>query len=110
MSKAGEKVIQGLEEALQHARGGHIGARVWHAQDVAAIRAKLGLTQAAFAEQFGVSVGTLRNWEQGLRLPEGPARTLLTIIDKEPAAVARALSTRPPAKRATPKRNLRKRA
>ncbi|HEX2656518.1 MAG TPA: helix-turn-helix domain-containing protein, partial [Xanthobacteraceae bacterium] len=52
---------------------------------------KLKLSQREFALRFGFSLGTVRNWEQGHRTPEGPARALLTIIDREPAAVERAL-------------------
>ncbi len=59
--------------------------------DVNAIRAKLGMTQDSFAAAFGVSAGTIRNWEQGRRQPHGPARVLLTIIEREPEAVLRAL-------------------
>jgi putative transcriptional regulator len=60
--------------------------------DVAAIRAKSGLSQERFAEVFGISLSTLRNWEQGRRAPEGPARVLLRVIDHEPEAVRRALA------------------
>jgi putative transcriptional regulator len=41
------------------------------------------MSQNDFAEQFGISAATLRNWELGRRQPEGPARVLLTIIDRE---------------------------
>ena len=61
--------------------------------DVAAIRKRLGLTQTAFAGRFGVPIGTLRDWEQGRRAPEGPARSLLMVIDREPEAVERALAS-----------------
>lgn len=59
--------------------------------DVRAVRKKTGLSQAEFARRFGFSVGTLRNWEQGIRTPQGPARALLLVIDAEPEAVLRAL-------------------
>ena len=59
--------------------------------DVAAARKKLGLSQDKFAVAFGVSPATVRNWEQGRRHPDGPARVLLRVIDKEPEAVLRAL-------------------
>ena len=49
-----------------------------------AIRHRLGLTQEAFAALMGVSVQTLRNWEQGLRKPQGPALALLRIVEKNP--------------------------
>ena len=55
--------------------------------DVKAIRVKYGLSQAKFAKMLGISPATLRNWEQGRRKPEGPARVLLFIADKHPEAV-----------------------
>jgi putative transcriptional regulator len=61
--------------------------------DVKQARKKLGMSQVQFAEQFGINSSTLRNWEQGRRQPEGPARVLLAIIDREPEAVQRALSS-----------------
>lgn len=66
-------------------------ARARLVQPVRAIRERLGMSQAAFARMFGISVGTLQNWEQGRRQPEGPARMLLRVIDREPEAVRRAL-------------------
>jgi putative transcriptional regulator len=59
--------------------------------DVAAIRAKTGLSQDRFAHAFQISPHTLRNWEQGRRVPDGPARALLMAIDRDPAALMRAL-------------------
>jgi putative transcriptional regulator len=59
--------------------------------DVAAIRAKTGLSQERFALAFQISPHTLRNWEQGRRVPDGPARALLLAIDRAPVAVLRAL-------------------
>jgi putative transcriptional regulator len=59
--------------------------------DVRAIRGRLKKSQAEFALMIGVSVGTLRNWEQGRRTPEGPALALLRVAAAEPTAVARAL-------------------
>lgn len=60
--------------------------------DVGAIRRATGLTQAAFAAQIGVSVATLRNWEQGRRCPDGPARVLLALLAKDPEIVKRTLA------------------
>ena len=60
--------------------------------DVRALHAGLGLTQAEFEALFGVSVHTLRNWEQGRRNPEGPACALLKVIEKDPEAALRALA------------------
>ena len=61
--------------------------------DIAAARKKLGMSQDKFALTFGISTGALRNWEQGRRQPEGPARVLLKVIDQEPEAVKRAIAT-----------------
>ena len=60
--------------------------------DVAAIRARTRdgwrcYSQEQFARAMGVSVGTLRQWEQGRRRPSGPARVLLTLIDRVPTLV-----------------------
>ena len=53
-------------------------------KDVAALRRFAGLTQEEFAEALGISVHTLRNWEQGRRTPEGPALALLRIAARHP--------------------------
>ncbi len=60
--------------------------------EVRAIRAKMGLSQQAFADRFGFPVATLRDCEQGHRGSETSARVLLTVIDREPEAVRRALA------------------
>ena len=60
--------------------------------DVKRIRGTLGKSQTEFAMMIGVSVGTLRNWEQGRRTPEGPARALLRVAARNPKAVVDALS------------------
>ncbi len=58
------------------------------------VRARCGLTQAAFAEKIEVPIETVRNWEQGKRSPRGPARALLKVIDKAPDAAFAALGGR----------------
>ena len=55
--------------------------------DVAALRRFVGLTQARFAEAMGISVHTLRNWEQNRRQPEGPAIALLRIAARHPRLI-----------------------
>lgn len=52
--------------------------------EVRALRERFGLSQDKFAHLVGISVGTLRNWEQGRRHPEGPARVLLRVADLHP--------------------------
>ncbi len=95
MSKFGKRLIKAAKEARAIARGQaapdtyrvHVPADV----DVRGIRTRLGLSQAAFARRFGIPQGTIRDWEQGRRKPEGPARVLLIVIKEEPEAVSRAL-------------------
>jgi putative transcriptional regulator len=55
--------------------------------DVKAIRKQFNLSQNRFSQLLGISIGTLRNWEQGRRKPEGPARTLLRVAAKHPEAI-----------------------
>ena len=62
-------------------------------EDVVALRAFVGLTQVDFAKALGISVHTLRNWEQGRRSPEGPALALLRIAARHPRIVRENLSS-----------------
>jgi putative transcriptional regulator len=55
--------------------------------DVQLIRKKYGLSQEKFATLLGISVSTLRNWEQGRRKPEGSARVLLRVAATHPEAI-----------------------
>lgn len=93
MNKAVTEIRAGLEDAIAHARGDGAAGKEHHPAelDVKAIREKTGLSQQRFCATFGISLGTLRHWEQGLRVPRGPARTLLTVVDRDPVAVIRAL-------------------
>ena len=94
-SEAFRRIEQGMKEALAYAQGAREGYIV-HTFDVPdpevpAIRARTGLSQAAFARSIGVKKATLVNWEQGRRKPDGPARVLLALIAKEPGIVGRVL-------------------
>lgn len=94
--RSGERIIKGLTDAVSHSQGGLVGVRerrvcVPENIDVRAIRQKLGLTQQEFAMQFGFNLATLRNWEQGARVPPGSTRVFLTVIDRAPEAVKKAL-------------------
>jgi putative transcriptional regulator len=95
MSDAFTSIEKGLKEALAHARG-EVQVTVHEIElpepDVQAIRARTGLSQAEFARSIGVKKGTLLNWEQNRRSPEGPARVLLALIDKDPRIVQRTLA------------------
>jgi putative transcriptional regulator len=94
MSKSGESILRGARQALDYARGERDGfvAHVPEEVDVAAIRRRLGLSQAEFASRFGFKLDALQNWEQGRRRPEGAARAFLRVIEREPEAVQRALA------------------
>ena len=90
-----DDLVQSIEEARAWARGEHVpGLRVryFEVENVPAIRKKTGLTQDAFSAQIGVSTATLRNWEQGRRKPEGPARILLAMLARDPEIVTRTLA------------------
>ena len=96
MSKAGSRILQGAKEALAFAKGEADAAdfvvHIPPSVDVKSIRRKTGLSQREFAARYGFSFGRERDWEQGRSNIDGPSRLLLTIIDKEPEAVERALS------------------
>lgn len=94
MSKAGKRIIASAKEARAFARGEttkgfrvHVPERI----DVRAVRKKTGLSQEQFALRIGVPVGTLRNWEQRRRVPEGPARVLLAMLNRWPTVVEETL-------------------
>ena len=95
--RAGESIIAGMQDALAYAKGDSNRGRaqtirVPESINVKAIRQRLGLTQSAFAQRYGFALGSIRNWEQGRRQPEGPARLLLLLIEREPETVERALA------------------
>jgi putative transcriptional regulator len=90
----GKRLLTAAREARAIARGEadgktyriHMPADV----DVRKIRRTLGLTQEEFATRFGLPLGTIRDWEQRRRQPDGAARVLLHVIKHEPKAAARA--------------------
>ncbi len=63
-----------------------------HIPNVKRLRERLGLTQEAFAAAYRIPIGTLRDWEQGRKRPDAPARAYLTVIARNPEAVAGFLS------------------
>lgn len=95
MTKAFDNIMDGLTDALAYAEGDKSRGKTHvvkvPAVDVKAARTKLGLSQVKFAATFKISSSTLRKWERGARRPQGPAQVLLTVIDREPEAVLRAL-------------------
>lgn len=97
MSKAGSRILQGAREALAFANGeadgAHYELHIPLEVNVKDIRHKLGLSQQAFANRYGFSIGRVRDWEQNRSNMDAPSRILLTVIDKEPEAVERALKS-----------------
>ena len=89
---AGKAKTSGTAARSQQNRNatGRVPARI----NVQKIRVTTGLSQADFASRFGFAVATLRDWEQGRRHPDRSARLLLRVIETEPRAVLRALSSR----------------
>lgn len=93
---SGKRIIDSMKEALAISNKTlsadsykvHIPASV----DVKAIRMKMGLSQISFSARFGLSLHSLRNWEQGKRIPDPAARAYLKIIEKAPKVVAEALA------------------
>lgn len=90
----GERMIESAKQALAFVAGETGVGCVVHVPeeiDVKAIREKIALSEAEFAKLFGLTKRTLEHWEQGRRIPSGPARAFLTVIAREPEAVRRAL-------------------
>lgn len=85
-----ERTMAALHEAEAHAKGEPTPGMVVHVPetiDVAMIRKRTGKAQPAFAASIGVQVATLRQWEQQRRQPQGPARVLLALLEKNPRLV-----------------------
>ena len=88
-----EELLASVAEMKEIERGERAPAREFgtRPEDVQAIRAKTGLSQDNFAMVIGVKVSTLRSWEQGQRVPAGPARMLLRALSRKPREVVEAI-------------------
>lgn len=98
MSKSAfEQIAAGMNDAIAYANGQTDGSETHIPQevDLKAIRQRLKLSQPAFAKRFGFSVGRIRDWEQRRTPMDSSSRVLLTVIEREPEAVQRALGTSP---------------
>lgn len=86
-------LLRSIDEAREIHQGKRKPSRVFKFEplEVKKIREKFKISQPAFATMIGVSVATLRNWEQGRTVPEGAARSLLMVAQKQPKAVMMAL-------------------
>ncbi len=94
-SKLGKRLVAAMKEVVNHVEGGTALPMRYVAVpedvDVRAIRSKLGLLQAEFSRRYAVSPRSLQEWEQGRRRPESAVRAYLTVIDRNPEAVGKAL-------------------
>jgi putative transcriptional regulator len=98
MSARGRNILKGLTELKEHLQGKR-ELRVYRYDvpdpiDVRAIRERSGLSQGEFARRFAISPRTLQDWEQRRRDPDSAIRAYLTVIDRDPRAVQRALEQR----------------
>lgn len=84
-----EELVASLEEARAVHRSERKAARITRMAtvDVAAVRRRMGMTQQRFAAMMRVPLGTLRNWEQGRRQPDGPSALLMMIAALYPEVV-----------------------
>lgn len=91
----GREIETALGEVLAHVRGDtRLPCRIVDdpaAERIVALRKRLRLSRRKFADRFGLDVRALQEWEQGRRVPDRAARVLLTVIDRDPEAVIRAL-------------------
>ena len=87
------ELVESIEEAGKIRKGLVKPSRTFRYRpvDIKRIRNRLHVSQSQFSLMIGVSKSTLQNWEQGRREPEGPAKALLRVVDKQPQAVLEAL-------------------
>ena len=100
MKTAFQELMTGLDEVEAFLAGERKGFKV-HVPDevdVKRIRTRLNMTQSRFSSTFGFSLDAVKHWEGGRRTPEAPARILLTVIARNPAAVITALHPKASAK------------
>lgn len=84
-----DELLASVREGGAILRGAHRASRTTRLAepDVRLLRQQYGLSQAKFAALMGISVATLRNWEQGRRRPEGSAKVLLRVVARHPEVV-----------------------
>ena len=95
-TQVGQEVEAALGEVLAHVRGEvDLPCRIVDnpaAERILALRKRMKLSRQKFADRFGLDARAVQEWEQGRRIPDRAARVLLTVIDRDPEAVARALN------------------
>ncbi|MES2216874.1 MAG: helix-turn-helix domain-containing protein [Pseudomonadota bacterium] len=88
----GDEVIKSMKEAVDFMRGKKTSAVIHKVKipdkiDVKLIRKNLNLSRQDFADSFGFSIRTLQHWEQGNRRPQGPAKILLLLLQRDPKTI-----------------------
>ena len=95
-TEAGLEIETALGEVLAHVRGETaLPCRIVDdpaAGRIVALRKRMKLSRQKFADRFGLDARAIQDWEQGRRVPDRAARVLLTVIDREPDDVTRALA------------------
>ena len=95
-TKVGREVEEALGEVRAHGRGEvELPCRIVDdpsAERILALRKRMKLSRRKFADRFGLDARAVQDWEQGRRLPDRAARVLLTVIERDPKAVERALA------------------
>ena len=96
-TELGQEIETALGEVLAHGRGETVlSCRIVDApaaDRIVAIRKRLKLSRRKFADRFGLDARAVQDWEQGRRVPDRAARVLLTVIDRDPDSVVRALAS-----------------
>ncbi len=95
-TRVGLEVENALGEVLAHVRGEiDLPCRIVDdpsARRIVALRKRMKLSRRKFADRFGLDARAVQEWEQGRRVPDRAARVLLTVIERDPDAVERALA------------------
>ncbi len=96
MTKSGKRIIAGAWQALDYIKGDKTQGRAHGIRNkeinVKAIRLSLNLPQKAFAEKYAFSLSSVKQWETNKRVPKGPAKVYLRIIETSPKIVDRVLA------------------
>jgi putative transcriptional regulator len=90
--RAFDMMAAGMEDAIAYMDGDKSCGRIAAPINVRAIRVATGKTREDFARTYGLALGTVRDWEQSKRMPDGPARVLLRLIEREPETIERLMA------------------
>lgn len=94
MKETFESIKKGLNEAIEFSQGKAVKAKINKINpqiDVKDIRKNIGITQRDFALSLGISLATLRHWERGDRVPQGPGLVLLHLVKQDPKTIFKLL-------------------